>query len=399
LGVATLICAFILLIFSDSRMDLLQGGIVGIENLRPYSVIVLILSLSFICLTLEYAGFFEFVALKFLSSAGTGRKLFLNVFFLSYILTLFTNNDIVILTLTFIIFHICRHTKQNPMPYLFLQFFVTNIAGMTLYIGNPTNIIVADFAGIDFVEFAKWMILPSLVSTLACAGVVYLFFRRQIPERLETQAQETRDVETMRDRRTAAVALICLSLTILLMSLPKTVVRIPNWTIPLILVLPLAVYIAGRRFLLKIVQRIPWKIAPFLLGLFILVEGLAASGWTGMFSSFLSGLPDSGLMSVLLPCLMASWFSGFMNNHPMTVFFSRSLPSSLRGMFLAIIAGSDIGPTTMITGSLAGIMWSEILAQHGRAISFSEFSKYGIIVSTVAIILASFIIWLELGML
>ena len=66
---------------------------------------------------------------------------------------------------------------------------------------------------------------------------------------------------------------------------------------------------------------------------------------------------------------------------------------------MAIIAGSDIGPTTMITGSLAGIMWSEILVQHGRSISFSEFSKYGIIVSTVAIILASFIIWLELGML
>ena len=54
-----------------------------------------------------------------------------------------TSNDIVILTLTPIIAYFCKYTGSDPLPFLFVQFFSSNIWSIILIIGNPTNIIVA----------------------------------------------------------------------------------------------------------------------------------------------------------------------------------------------------------------------------------------------------------------
>jgi len=43
----------------------------------------------------------------------------------------------------------------------------------------------------------------------------------------------------------------------------------------------------------------------------------------------------------------------------------------------------------MLTGALAGLMWSKILSDKGVKISFLEFSKYGLITMLPATIVAS----------
>jgi len=83
--------------------------------------------------------------------------LFFYFFFLSSLITLFTSNDIVILTLTPIIFYFGKHAKVKMMPYLIAEFFAANIWSMFLYIGNPTNIIVAMASGLNFYEYTYWM--------------------------------------------------------------------------------------------------------------------------------------------------------------------------------------------------------------------------------------------------
>jgi arsenical pump membrane protein len=76
------------------------------------------------------------------------KKFLFYFFFLSSVITLFTSNDIVILTLTPIIFYFGKHAKVRMMPYLIAEFFAANIWSMFLYIGNPTNIIVAMASGL-----------------------------------------------------------------------------------------------------------------------------------------------------------------------------------------------------------------------------------------------------------
>jgi hypothetical protein len=57
-----------------------------------------------------------------------------------------------------------------------LQFFAANILGMVLYVGNPTNIIVAEANRLSFLGYSAWMALPGCAAGLCCFGLFFFFF-------------------------------------------------------------------------------------------------------------------------------------------------------------------------------------------------------------------------------
>ncbi|MCX8171381.1 MAG: hypothetical protein N3E47_05360, partial [Candidatus Bathyarchaeota archaeon] len=124
-GLAPLLCAFILLVTpSLPALTLLREGVFGCSYIKPYSVIILVLSLSYICISLDCTGFFEYISLYVVKAAGSsGVKLFIYLFLLTSLLTMFTSNDAVILTITYIILYICAYAGVDPIPYLLAPFF------------------------------------------------------------------------------------------------------------------------------------------------------------------------------------------------------------------------------------------------------------------------------------
>ncbi|HEX6409119.1 MAG TPA: anion permease [Sphingomicrobium sp.] len=91
------------------------------------------------------------------------HRLILYVFIISSVLTLFTSNDIVILTLTPIIFAICVHARiHNGKLLLLSQFVAANTLSMGLLIGSPTNIIIGEAFQINFIEYVAIMFVPAV---------------------------------------------------------------------------------------------------------------------------------------------------------------------------------------------------------------------------------------------
>ena len=177
-GMAPLLGVLFLIAIGSVDLGTISRGILGSNMITPYAIIILIMTLAYICVSLDYTGLLEYVSLRFARAAkGSGKRLFVYFFLLSSFITLVTDSDIVILTMTPIIFYFSQRAKVNPIPYLFAQFFAANILSMTLYIGSPTNIIAADAQGITFVEFSKWMLLPSILSLIICLGMLFLVFR------------------------------------------------------------------------------------------------------------------------------------------------------------------------------------------------------------------------------
>lgn len=127
------------------------------------------------------------------------------LFFLSSILTLVSSNDIVILTLTPIVAVFTKATETDPTPFLFAQFFAANIWSVSLIIGNPTNIIVAEGFKIGFLDyscnyflmnnrkqkiksriilflkFLVWMVPAAISSGFTCLLCFWIYFYRKIP--------------------------------------------------------------------------------------------------------------------------------------------------------------------------------------------------------------------------
>jgi arsenical pump membrane protein len=389
-GWAPIIGVILLLATFSIGPGTIAGGIFGSDSVRPYSILILIISLSYICVSLDYTGFLEYVSLRVAgASKNSGKRLFVYFFLLTAFLTLFTDNDIVILTMTLIIFYFSKNAKIDPIPFLFAQFFAVNIMGMALYIGNPTNIVAADSYpphGLSFAEFAKWMFLPSLLAAVTCLFLLWLIFRRRIPSKFETPAVDPRSA--LRNKNGAIFGSVVLVLTIVFMSVPTSWTGVPIWVIPLFFALVMFLHdiVSYHSSASTIASRVPWKIVPFLIGLFIIIESLASSGWTDLFASQLSRISGSLITTVFGICFLSSIMAGVMNNHPMTIFFVRTLQSSSftgttkLGATTALIAGSNFGANFTLIGALAGIMWAKMLSDKGCSISFSEFSKYGLLI-------------------
>ncbi len=401
-GYAPIIGVILLFLTFSIGVDSIWRGVMGVGNIRPYSILVIIVSFSYICVSLDYTGFFEYLSMRVVRiSRGSGKRLFIYTFLFASFLTLFTDNNIVILTMTPIIIYTCRAAKIDPIPFLFSMFFAANIMSVTLYIGNPVNIIAADAAGLTFVPYMKWMLIPSILAEVVCLLLLWLAFRRRVPKRLAVP--EIDPSRTLKDRSGALFGSTILVLSITVFSISSDVIGIAPWVTPPFFAVAMFLYDLFRRrphegvegisqhsSLKEIIRRVPWKIIPFIIGLFIIVDGLDSAGWTGMLASQLSRIGSPVLMTIAVTYLSLA-LCNFMNNHPASIFLVRTFQSPLFavsaasgiGSSLALLLGANFGVNLTLMGGLAGLMWAKILSDKGQSVSFSEFSKYGLLITPI----------------
>ena len=414
-AIAPLLGVFLLLLTFTIDLDVISKGILGTDRIKPFSIIILFFSLAYICISLDLTGLFEYMALKVAKGAGnSGKKLFIFFFLFSSVLTTFTSNDIVILTITPIIIYFAKHTKIDPIPYLIAQFFAANIWSLTLYIGNPTNIIVAEAFGLTFLGYSAWMLLPTILGGFTCLVLLLLVFKKRIPKSFESI--EIKPISALKDRFGAFFSGISLITCLFMISIAQ-LVNLSLWLITFFFAMIMACYNLIHDFLLKkrkkleqfyilgkSVKRIPWKIIPFIIGMFILVEALVSTGWIDLFASILSLISIYLIPSVLIMGFLSSLSCNIMNNQPMTIFFTQILLSDSfsiterikMGSMFALIMGSNLGANLTLIGALAGIMWHKILSDKDVKISYKEFAKFGFLITPIIILLSCVVLSIEL---
>lgn len=147
--------------------------------LGKFEIILLVFSFGMMAEGLRSSGFFAHLAYRIVDrSGGDTSRLLIYMFFLTSALTFFTSNDIVIYVLTPVIVTICFQAGiKNTKLLLVSQFVAANTASMGMLIGSPTNIIVAESAGLDFFSYLSMMILPASVAFLGTYLVLRLVIK------------------------------------------------------------------------------------------------------------------------------------------------------------------------------------------------------------------------------
>ena len=167
--------------FSD-----LWAGLTAATAVNPLKILVLFLSMTALSVFLDEIGFFRYLAGAAIKAAGEKQTvLFYTLYALVSVLTVFTSNDVIILTFTPFICYFTRCAGIDPLPYLVSEFVAANTWSMALLIGNPTNIYLGGSAGIGFGEYVSVMALPTLFAGLASLLVLRLLFRRQLSEPID----------------------------------------------------------------------------------------------------------------------------------------------------------------------------------------------------------------------
>ncbi len=378
-------------------------GVIGAfsENtpVNPLKILVLFLSMTTFSLVLEQTGFFAFISTRVLEKAGKNQfAVFLSLYTVISLLTVFTSNDIIILTFTPFICHFCKSARISPTPYLFMEFVAANTWSLLLIIGNPTNIYICGAFGIDFMEYVKVMVLPTVCAGLASLAVMFLIFLKRLKKPMES-CEEHGEIT---DKPIMVISLLHLLACVIALALSQYI-GIEMWIISLCLALSEIVCVSiclgvrkkGLSMLGRGLSGMPFEIIPFILGMFIIVLALEGSGITRAIQSALEPYPDVftyGYLSFLA--------SNAVNNIPMSVFFSKILSAgeaiSLRGIYATVI-GSNIGAFLTPIGALAGIMWSNLLRKNGVKISFRRFVKFGAVIGVPAISAALLALFAVLG--
>ena len=378
------------------------AGLTGAGDVNPIKILLLFFSMTMMSVYLDEIGFFRLLAHKVLGRAkGSQTTLFFLLYGLVSVLTVFTSNDIIVLTFTPFICHFAKSARIDPLPYLVSEFVAANTWSMALIIGNPTNIYLMTGTGVSFLSYTAKMILPTAMAGLTSLGVLYLVFRRKLNAPLNPEESPTPHV----DLPTEIIGLVHLGGCILLLSV-SSFLSLPMWLITCLFFLSLVVFTMAISFfrrrsiflIARCIIRAPWDLAPFVISMFILVLALDKYGITGALGGFLSQ-PDTVGGTVASFGISSFFAANVVNNIPMSVLYSSVVGSMEAGalttaaLFSAVI-GSNLGAFFTPTGALAGIMWTGQLHDHGVSFSFVRFVKYGATVAVPAMAAALLGLWL-----
>lgn len=383
--------ALLLLIFGVLSFDAWFSSLTASTSMNPLKILILFLSMTTLSIFLDEVGFFRFAANYAQSRAKNNQlSLFIALYLVISILTIFTSNDIIILTFTPFICMFAKSAKINPIPYLIAEFVAANTWSMMLLIGNPTNIYLATTYGISFGDYFKVMFLPTVVTGLVSFTLLLLIFLKELQKPLDVHVEHNK----INNLPLMIIGLLHLALCTIFIALSHYI-ALDMWIITLFFVLSLLISVGihcrithhSLSIIHKTIVRIPWQLIPFVIGMFTIVIALQDVGFLQRITLLL------GEKNIILGYGLSSFFvSNLVNNIPMSIMFSEivsplSAINLTKGVY-AIIIGSNIGAFLSPIGALAGIMWMSILKKENVELSFFDFIKRNALISFASILVS-----------
>lgn len=319
-------------------------------------------------------------------AAGSASRLFLLVYGVGTVVTIFLSNDATAVVLTPAVYAAAKRANSAPLPYLLACAFIANAASFVLPISNPANLVVF---GDRMPALPAWLGrfgASALVSILLTYAALRVSQRARLRKRVcDTIAEPSLGKEG----HIAAAAIVLTALVLLICSGL-------NWQLGL----PTFLAGAGACLLVCLVKRsapwqllghVSWSILPLVAGLFVLAKGVESTGalsaLAGLVSAKASAAPRAAALDTGILVALAS---NLVNNLPMGLFAGAASAGSHwpPAVNAAVLIGVDLGPNLSVTGSLATLLWLIAIRREGETVSGWRFLALGALVMPPALLAA-----------
>jgi Na+/H+ antiporter NhaD/arsenite permease-like protein len=411
-------------------------GLLTTETLIEFAgfdIILFLVGMMIMIGYLEDRHFFEYLLEKIMKGVGDNpRKLVVILMLMSAMFAALVDEVTSILFMTATVLHLTSKLKINPIPFVIIIVFATNIGSSATVVGNPVGVLIALRADLSFIDFLRWATPVSLVGLGIAIPLSLWYFSKDI--RQLGQAIRTPTANNKNGNRMAAIADEGSTATIPRTDTPRKSVKLP-WILFLgtiaglvvhgpveellglqknVMLLGTALAAASVTLFINrarardlVARRVDWWTLSFFIFLFASVGTLQLTGITTLIANGLyntSGGEEStlfflftstaGILSALMDNILGvATFVPIVNDMEELGVYNYPLWWGL------LFAGTFFGNLTFI-GSTANIVALGMLERQKHAhIELSQWIKPGALVSIPTLLIAMLLIYLQIPLM
>jgi arsenical pump membrane protein len=340
-------------------------------------------------------GVFDWVSSVAVRSAhGSCSRLFVLVYSVGTLVTIFMSNDATAVVLTPAILTAVRKAKVSPLPYLFVCALIANAASFVLPISNPANLVVFH-TGMP--PLGTWLTdfgVPSVLSIVVTFLVMRILFRKELAKSIECEVEYT---ELSGNGRLVLAGLALMIAVLLTASAMKKDLGLP--TCLAALVITAVVSIRARSNPVKLAREISWPTLLLVAGLFVMVDAVESQGALHLTQQWLAWASRLGQnLGAMIVGFAVGIANNIVNNLPLGLIAGGTIQAAhTKGLMAnAVLIGVDLGPNLCVTGSLATILWLLALRKDSGGeqggekldVSFWKFLSVGAVAMPLALFAA-----------
>ena len=361
-----------------------------------WNVIFLLFGMMVIVSVTKQTGVFEYVAILAAKLArGRPFAVMVTLVLVTAVASALLDNVTTVLLIAPVTLLVCDRLRQAPEPYLIAEALASNIGGTATLIGDPPNIIIGSRAGLDFNAFL-WHLGPIVVVLLAVfVGLAWLMWGRM----MVADAKAAENVMRLDEKEAISNPRLLVSCAVVLLLVLAGFVThsITHIDPSIVALLGAGVLVAVSRLGPKeFLEDVEWSTLVFFMGLFMLVGSLVHVGVIEQLGRWLAeSVGDRLLFAGTVLLFVSGILSAIIDNIPYVATLT-PIVSEMTGpgsgpldpLWWALGLGADLGGNATAIGASANVVIIGIAARNGHPISFWRFTRYGVLVAAVTLVIA-----------
>lgn len=361
-----------------------------------FNTLAVLIGMMLFVAILGETGFFEYIAIftaKFCK--GNVLKIIFSLAILTAIFSGILDNVTTVLLMGPVTFLITKKLKINPIPFVIMEIFASNIGGTSTLIGDPPNIMIGSAANLSFMDFIVHLLPITIVILLVTTTIIYFVYRKNLviknEDKLEIMKLNPKD--SLKDKNLLYTGLIILFFVLLgfifgdKLGLSAGVVAMTGTMVYLLVT---------RKPIGNYIIQVEWSSILFFTGLFILVGGLESTGIIKILANLILKYDHNNIILLMIILLWISAIvSSFLDNIP---FVATLIPlvMTLKGqavdvsmLWWAISLGACLGGNGTLIGASANVVLSKISERNGYKITFGQYLKIGFPLMLLSILMST----------
>jgi len=362
-----------------------------------FDVIFLLMTMMIFMAVMSQTGIFQWLAFQtFRLAQGSAFLVAAVLVSITGLISSVLNDTTVMLLMTPVSIQIALALDIHPAAIVVPEVLASNIGGAATLIGTPPNTIIGSYVGLSFNQFLVNMLPISLMSMAILLGMTRWLYRAEFSRegklpsmallaKLEAGARITDPILLRKSLLLLGITLILFFVEDLF-HMPPAVVAILGSTALLLWVRP---------NVSEMLREVDWTTLVFFMSLFMMVGGVQEVGLIQLIAESVKSIAgDSLLLATLLIVWVSAVSSAIVANIPftaamvpVTVFLTRTLPGAENNvLYWGLALGAGLGGNATYIGSAPNIVAVGIMDRAGFRLRFEDFSRVGVPVTFVTIL-------------